>query len=204
MSDYDYRDEDPALGTPQDFFGPTSGSSSGGVTDTGALRQEVARLRDTVTTQTRAIEAIDSVLAKLVDAREGRLKTAPWCYHNPPPASDVDVLATWVAWFNLRYAPLEPGKHIPYCWPEHGGLAAEVATLVISWHRAFNDVKASTDAAQMWHDRWLPGFFQRLHWWAPPGCFDGEHRLTRDDRAREVTSHRFEPDDSLVSDRNRE
>jgi hypothetical protein len=27
---------------------------------------------------------------------------------------NVDVLPTWVAWFNLRYAPLEHARRIPY------------------------------------------------------------------------------------------
>ena len=89
------------------------------------------------------------------------------------------MLATWVAWWNLRYAPLEHTRRIPYCWPEHGGLAAEIATLAFSWHRAFNDAKANHDAAQMWHDRWLPGFHQRMRQWIPTDCFDGTHKEPR-------------------------
>ena len=167
------------LDTPTDFFG----GSDRGMADNDELRRELRSLRDVVDQHNRAIEAVDGVLARLVDVREGELRQAPWCYHQPPPMKNVDVLPTWVAWFNLRYAPLEQAKRIPDCWEEHGGLAAEVATLAIAWQRAFDDKKANSDAAQMWHDRWLPGFLQRMHQWAPPDCFDGSHRDLRTTRS---------------------
>ena len=59
-------------------------------------------------------------------ARRARHRGASTSRH---PAERVDMLPTWVAWFNLRYAPLEQTRRIPYCWAEHGGLAAEIATL---------------------------------------------------------------------------
>jgi hypothetical protein len=167
------------LGPAPDFFGtpaPVHGQPNG---ELAALRREVATLRDLVNTQNRAIEAIDGVLGKLIDAREGTLQPGPWCYHEPPPTKNVDVLPTWVAWWNLRYAPQEHTKRIPYCWEQHGGLAAEIATLAYGWQKAFNDVKANSDAAQMWHDRWLPGFLQRMRYWAPADCFDGTHKEER-------------------------
>ena len=166
---------DDPLGEPPDFFSSSAGAP-GGIDELGDLRREVAGLQDLVRAQGRAIEAISEALGKIVDTRDGTLRPAPWCYHQPPPMEDVDVLPTWVAWFNLRYAPLEASKRIPYCWEHHGGLAAEIATLAHTWRKAFNDVKANTDAAQMWHDRWLPGFLIRMRWWAPADCFDGDHR----------------------------
>jgi hypothetical protein len=178
-----HQKDDP-LGETPDFFG--SGTSHPTESDEVAdLRREVAGLQDLVRAQGRAIEAIDGALAQILDVRDGTLRPAPWCYHDPPPMRNVDVLPTWVAWFNLRYAPLEASKRIPYCWEEHGGLAAEIATLACAWQKAFDDVKANSDAAQMWHDRWLPGFLQRMRWWAPTDCFDGEHR--DDPRQRQLT-----------------
>lgn len=156
-----------------DFFGRPS---AGDDTEIGSLRRELATLRETVEQQHRALEAIDSALAKLIDTREGTISPVPWCYHEPPPMKDVDVLRTWVAWWNLRYAPIQHTARIPDCWEQHGGLAAEIATLVHTWQRAFNDAKANTDLAQMWHDRWLPGFLQRMHTWAPADCFDDDHK----------------------------
>lgn len=184
---HDPFDDNP-LGGPPDFFGDDAKVVNDAV-EVVDLRREVAELRDLVRAQGRALEAIDAALGKLFDTREGKRRTAPWCYHQPPPMIDVDVLPTWVAWFNLRYAPLEQSKRIPYCWEDHGGLAAEIATLAVNWQRAFDDVKANSDAAQMWHDRWLPGFLQRMRWWAPAGCFDGDHHP--DPRHREAAT---EPD----------
>lgn len=171
MSDVD---DDP-LGPTPDFFGGVP-ADPGGRDEVGELRREVANLKELLSAQGRAIEAVDAALAKLLDSREGNLRPAPWCYHEPPPTQDVDVLPTWVAWFNLRYAPQEHTKQIPYCWEHHGGLAAEIATVACTWQKAFDDVKANSDAAQMWHDRWLPGFLQRMKSWAPADCFDGTHR----------------------------
>lgn len=173
----DAFDDDPLdpLGEAPDFFPthPVAGSRPDRV---GDLRREVAELRDLVRAQGRALEAIDGALGTILDLRQGTLRPAPWCYHQPPPMINVDVLPTWVGWFNLRYAPLEHSKRIPYCWEEHGGLAAEIATLAVNWQKAFDDVKANSDNAQMWHDRWLPGFLSRMRWWAPAACFDGDHR----------------------------
>ena len=162
--------EDDPLGTVPGFFGSESPD------ELASLRREVTALRDLVGAQGRAIEVVDAALAKLLDNRDGKLLPAPWCYHAPPPMKDVDLLPTWVAWFNLRYAPQEQSKQIPYCWEQHGGLAAEIATVAHTWQKAFDDVKATSDAGQMWHDRWLPGFLQRMRSWAPADCFDGAHR----------------------------
>lgn len=171
--------DDPWSDTAPDFFGRPPDQPEGGAGRISALRRDVTDLRERIDQQNRAIEAIDGVLAKLVDLREGQLQPAPWCYHQPPPFENVDVLPTWVAWWNLRYGPQEHTKRIPDCWEQHGGLAAEVATLAFTWQRAFHDTKANTDAAQMWHDRWLPGFLQRMTSWVPADCFDGDHRESR-------------------------
>lgn len=174
-------DEAPdLLDLPVDFFGrPPGNAASADDAAVADLRREVGDLRDLVGQQARAIEAVDGVLARLMDTRDGTPQRAPWCYHEPPPMRDVDVLPTWVAWWNLRYAPQEHTKRIPYCWESHGGLAAEIATLVTCWQHAFCDVKANSDSAQMWHDRWLPAFLQRMRTWVPADCFDGTHKDSR-------------------------
>lgn len=178
------------FGEPVDFFGaPAAGAESHDLGDVADLRRQLASLRELVHSQARAIEAMDEVMGKLVDLRDAKVRPAPWCIHEPPPVDNVDVLPTWVAWFNLRYAPIDHTKQVPYCWQEHSGLAAEIATVAFSWRKAFDDVKANHDAAQMWHDRWLPGFLSRMRWWAPVECFDGTHKTSRlQPRPRELTA----------------
>jgi hypothetical protein len=180
-------DEPPfdPFSSPPDFFG-TGGTAVFEDDELARIKRELAALREIVLQQNRAIEAVDEVLGQLVDLRSGTLRRTPWCYHEPPPTEDVDVLPTWVAWWNLRYAPQEHSKRIPYCWELHGGLAAEIATLATAWQRAFQDAKANSDAAQMWHDRWLPGFLERMRQWLPADCFDGIHKEDRQARGRQV------------------
>ena len=165
-----------------DGFDAFADPTEDGPADLGGLAQvqaDVEGLRALFAEQVEAIEAIDDVLGRLVDLRDGTLKPAPWCYHEPPPHEGVDVLPTWVAWWNLRYAPNDAQLRIPDCWAEHGGLAAEVATLEATWRKAFNDARAAPDAAQNWHDRWLPGFLARMKMWLSSDCLSGEHRDPR-------------------------
>jgi hypothetical protein len=82
------------LGSPPDFFGSPARAHDEPGGELEALRRELATLRDLVNTQSRAIEAIDGVLGKLIDTREGSLQPGPWCYHEPPPMKNVDVLPT--------------------------------------------------------------------------------------------------------------
>ena len=143
------------------------------------LRREMATLRELVRTQGRAIEAIDAVLSKLVDTREAACGRRPGATTSRHPMSNVDVLPTWVAWFNLRYAPHEATKRIPYCWEQHGGLAAEIATLAYAWQKAFDDVKANTRRRPDVARPLAPRLPQRMRWWAPTDCFDGTHKPNR-------------------------
>jgi hypothetical protein len=89
----------------------------------------------------------------------------------------------WVAWLGSHYVIPETGKSIVYdCWARHDAVVAELATLWQAWRAAFLDPKASPDAAQNWHDRWLPGFMQRRDTWFHKDCRNGTHRILRDDR----------------------
>lgn len=150
--------------------------------DIAALREQVAELAAQVEKQTEALELQDQAIGRLLDQRGGEIRPAPWLYHEKPAdGENVDLLPTWVAWWNLRYAPVNDRRHkIPLCWQEHGGLAAEIATLYWSWLHAFILAKATADAAQNWHDRWLPGFLSRMPMWAPSSCFEGRHQAPFD------------------------
>ena len=96
---------------------------------------------------------------------------------------DDATFPVWVAWLGSHYVIPETGKSIVYdCWAKHDAVVAELATLWQVWRAAFVDPKASPDAAQNWHDRWLPGFMQRRDTWFHKDCRNGTHRILRDDR----------------------
>lgn len=94
---------------------------------------------------------------------------------------DDATFPVWVAWLGSHYVIPETGKSIIYdCWAKHDAVVAELATLWQVWLAAFVDPKASPDAAQNWHDRWLPGFMQRRDTWFHKDCRNGNHRVIRD------------------------
>lgn len=70
-------------------------------------------------------------------------------------------------------------KHlILACWPLHPGLAHELAALYGTWVTAFASGLSSAELAMGWHDRWLPGFHERLpHWYGigSEACRPGDH-----------------------------
>lgn len=64
------------------------------------------------------------------------------------------------------------------CWPQHPGLAHELAALYGTWVTAFCSGLASPELAMGWFDRWLPGFHARLPHWYGVGtevCRPGQH-----------------------------
>lgn len=115
---------------------------------------------------------------------------APWALYTPPAAaehplhSDQDPLFTldnFVAWYNLTYVGHTGtrARPIPDCWPEHPGLASEIATLAYTWHQAFTGRDANPRDAQHWHHHTRPGFAERLtSEWIHPHCHDGRHKPT--------------------------
>lgn len=89
---------------------------------------------------------------------------------------DDAPLSVWVAWLGRHYIDPDTSKSIVYdCWQQHDAVIAELATLWQAWRAAFLDTKASPDAAQNWHDRWLPGFMQRRDVWFHKDCRNGRH-----------------------------
>ena len=106
-----------------------------------------------------------------------------WSWFVLGDIEDEATFPVWVAWLGSHYVIPETGKSIVYdCWAKHDAVVAELATLWQVWRAAFVDPKASPDAAQNWHDRWLPGFMQRRDTWFHKDCRNGTHRILRDDR----------------------
>ena len=108
---------------------------------------------------------------------------ARWPWFVLGDIEDDASFPVWVAWLGSHYVMPETGQSIVYdCWAKHDAVVAELATLWQVWRAAFVDPKASPDAAQNWHDRWLPGFMQRRDTWFHKDCRNGTHRILRDDR----------------------
>lgn len=136
----------------------------------------------------KAVEQLLATVGQIVERRESDGQQAPWCVHQPPDLEEdddsdgLDPLDRWVEWANqiYRHQNWEPERLlVPVCWRVHPGLAAEVATLMWTWQRAFVDAAATADAAQNWHDRWLPGYLGRLSSWVDSGCLKGSCRRQR-------------------------
>lgn len=129
---------------------------------------------------TSRVEALEQTHAGVGgDRYDGR---AAWVIHDPPETHGngvTAVLQRFVAWYNAVYIgmPATRARRIPDCWPEHPGLAAEIATLAYSWLDANLGRTASPRDAQYWHHTSRPGFADRLtREWVHPQCVDGRHR----------------------------
>jgi hypothetical protein len=90
-------------------------------------------------------------------------------------AAHLDLLLQWTDYLNATYT-WHPTQLIPPCWPLHPALERELTTLYWTYYEAFETQPASASAAQVWHDRYLPGFHTRLATWTTPDCQQGHHQ----------------------------
>lgn len=141
------------------------------------MSEEAARLDELEKT----VEALLAHVEALTQAVAGdqpetsRTEVPPWT----GPLPEGDTLADWVHWFNRSgYVPAQSRDHIPTCWAEHPGLMAELHTLWHCWLNAFVNPDAEAEAAQNWHDRWLPGTLNRIRTWVPEKCLTSGHDTT--------------------------
>lgn len=125
-------------------------------------------------------QSVDQILDHLATETEATQGPAPWLHAEPAPDINTD-LTVWVTWWKTNYEPAQAADRIPECWLQHPGLVAELMTLWHVWQAAFLDPKANPEAAQNWHDRWLPGFLGRIPHWVPNNCMSGpSHGLAAD------------------------
>jgi hypothetical protein len=103
----------------------------------------------------------------------------PWSLRDVPVVAVGEHLAwlePWVEWVNTLYGVPAAGHHIPTCWPDHPGLAAELLTLMYVWHNAFaSPGQVNADAAQDWHNLHLPAVLARSLHYVRPDCLSGHH-----------------------------
>jgi hypothetical protein len=143
----------------------------------------------------RKLTDIVIVLAERLDGLETQLRAGsggvpgavPWLWLPGPnpgggePGQERDLartLETFVGWYNAVYVGTDGSRArpIPACWPQHPGLAMEIATLAYTWWAANTGRTANIRDAQQWHHQWRPAFTDRLLSWVHPHCLDGHHR----------------------------
>ncbi len=152
---------------------------------------------------TEHVADLDAEVAALSKEKKAAKATpAEWAWFPVPAVSSHPpaTVALWVQFYNATYITTtnanstnnDHNRPIPGCWLQHPGLAAEIATLAASWRAAFVGPDADPASAQNWHDRWRPGFTDRLNGWA--SCSPDRHFTSRE--ASPPQEHRFTADDA--------
>ncbi|MEU7477087.1 hypothetical protein AB0A63_13960 [Lentzea sp. NPDC042327] len=178
--------------------------SGGGAGDRDAQITTLINLAETLKRKLARLELKLNELAARIPAEtqteeEDPAAPAAWVWFIPPAAAENDpggdedprfTVGNFVAWYNVTFVGVDGGRArpIPPCWPQHPGLAMEIAALAYTW-RAANIGPAATERdAQQWLHQWRPGFADRLaRDWVHPDCLDSDHR---DEQA--VRANRFE------------
>jgi len=160
------------------------------------LLPTVMALTATVEGLTEHVLILDATVAELLqETKAAKAAPAEWAWFAVPEHTEYPpaTLALWVAFYNATYVTTtttsgdDHNRAVPGCWLQHPGLAAEIATLAASWRASFVGPGADPVGAQNWHDRWRPGFAERLRGWAP--CSSNQH--LPDPEASPARGHRF-------------
>ena len=156
----------------------------------------VASMLDRMATLTKQVAELKAQVAALgKEKKTAKATPAEWAWFPVPllSAHPPATVALWVEFYNATYVTTtsssgdDHNRAIPGCWLHHPGLAAEIATLAASWRASFVGPGADPVGAQNWHDRWRPGFAERLRAWAP--CTSDQHLA--DPEASPAREHRF-------------
>jgi hypothetical protein len=116
--------------------------------------------------------------ARIYDRYTARNDIRPWTAADLDTAertAHLDLLLQWADYLNTTYTWTDDHL-IPPCWPVHPGLERELTTLYWTYYEAFETEHSTPAAAQIWHDRYLPGFHTRLATWTTPECRQGKHQ----------------------------
>ncbi|MFE9751013.1 hypothetical protein ACFYOT_39425 [Saccharothrix saharensis] len=139
------------------------------------------------------------VLLALLDAEPAAVRRTPWTWaalSHEEAAALRRTVRRWVADYNLVHA-VSSRELIPDCWPQHPGLAYDLAVMVWVYYDSHHDRRTSPLMAGDYHLRYLPGFRSRLDRWLgsdPTSCRAGEHpaswRATPGEALRPADHHR--------------
>ena len=123
-----------------------------------------------------------------VEQEDEPQRLARWLAFPAPPAAEdpehsgetpLFTIAHFVHYYNDTYVGRSGTRAvaIPDCWLDHPGLLAELATLTYTWRAAHIGKHANIRDAQYWHDRWRPGFAERLATeWTHTHCLTDIHK----------------------------
>lgn len=112
-----------------------------------------------------------------------KVSRPPWTWSTllgAERAALARLLNEFTAHYNHTYATSEDDL-IPPCWPNHPGLAYELATHLWLWYSAHLDSAATAAIAGDYYLRHLPGFRHRLTHLlgqSPAECRRGQHPRT--------------------------
>lgn len=73
----------------------------------------------------------------------------------------ADAIADFVGHLNGVHA-ISDQELVPGCWPLHPGLVHDLAALYAGWVEIHQGLGGTAERAMYWHQRWLPGFYDRL------------------------------------------
>ncbi|WP_447002375.1 hypothetical protein ACRAKI_21875 [Saccharothrix isguenensis] len=121
-----------------------------------------------------------AVLLALLDDEPAAVRRTPWTWaalSHEEAAALRRTVRRWVADYNLVHA-VSSRELIPDCWPQHPGLAHDLAVMVWVYYDSHHDRRTTPLMAGDYHLRHLPGFRSRLDRWLgsdPTSCRAGEH-----------------------------
>lgn len=140
----------------------------------GLLRQLVASFREDRQANAETFTAVNTTLSRLLGEDEQLAPVTPVAWVDRATETMWVELADWVDWLAANYQ-INDGWAVRPCWPQHLGVAEELAALWSAWRQAaLKDMMSGGDALAFWHDRYLAPTLARIpHLYATRAC---EHK----------------------------
>lgn len=154
----------------------TAGNSGDSTVAWDELSGRVAALegevRDIAQSVIGLAEVVEAAMARPADAAsrsaqpagsdDAETDGARLAWSDRASVDDWRELTAWVDWLRGTY-DVVPDRRIPACWPDHRGLANELAALHSAWRDALRaeDEDGDANAVIHWHDRWLAPMLHR-------------------------------------------
>jgi hypothetical protein len=112
-----------------------------------------------VTELAATVAALQEALAALSEEEEN----ARWSWFELSPDEATKALSKLDPW--VRTILARHGKVLAQlrpCWWQHPLVVEELLVLSQLWHKTYRGKKASPEKAADWHEKWLPGWLERV------------------------------------------